>query len=150
MKNIISGIIEEKAHLLPVRVYYSDTDAGGVVYHSRYIDMAEHGRSEMLRLLGGRQFEIMKERGIVYVVRSLQIDYNSPAFLDDLLTVETRITRCAAFTILFNQKIMREDSCLAELKVKVGSVSLKEGKPSPIPDEWKSSLDALLATTATL
>ncbi len=144
MENSLSGTIKDRVHALPVRVYYSDTDAGGVVYHSRYIDMAEHGRSEMLRNLGGNQAETIEKEKIAFVVRSLSVDYNSPAFLDDLLTVETRVTRCEAFTVQFDQRILRGDSCLAQLKVKAGSISLETGRPRPMPKEWKASIDALL------
>ncbi len=144
MENNLSGTIKEKVHSLPVRVYYSDTDAGGVVYHSRYLDMAEHGRSEMLRNIGGNQGEAIKTDKTAFIVRSLSIDYNSPARLDDLLTVETRVVKCEAFTVQFIQRIMREETCLAELKVKAGSISLENTRPCPMPKEWKASIEALV------
>ncbi len=145
MNSSISGSIEDKIHRLPVRVYYSDTDAGGVIYHSRYLDMAEHGRSDMFRTCGGNQFETMKSDGIGFVIRSLEIAYHSPGFLDDLLTVETRVVKAERFTVIFNQKVMREDQCLAELKVKAACVSLKSGRPTPMPEEWKTAIDRILA-----
>ena len=144
MENQLSGEIREKKHYLPVRVYYSDTDAGGVVYHSRYLDMAEHGRSDMLRDLGGHQFDLIKKEGIGFVVRSLTVDYIKPAYLDDLLSVETRVTRCEAFTVLFLQRVLRNGECLAELKIKAGSVSLADGRPRPMPKEWKASINDLI------
>jgi acyl-CoA thioester hydrolase len=148
MHNILSGIIEDHTHIFPVRVYYSDTDAGGIVYHSRYLDMAEHGRSEMLRSIGGTQSDVIKEQRIGIVVRSLNVDYNRPGFLDDLLRVETRITRCEALTVQFHQKIMRDETCLAELKVKAGSISLENGRPVPMPGEWRNTLKELMGESS--
>ncbi|OQY35674.1 MAG: hypothetical protein B6241_00335 [Spirochaetaceae bacterium 4572_59] len=146
MDNNLSGKFKEKTHCLPVRVYYSDTDASGIVYHSRYIDMAEHGRSEMLRHMGGHQGQAMKEDKIAFVIRSLSINYNQPAVLDDLLRVESQVIRCETFTIQFIQRIMRGDDCLAELKVKAGSVSLQTGRPSPMLKAWKASIEEFLPT----
>jgi len=138
MNDMLSGIIKDKTHFFPKRVYYSDTDAGGVVYHSRYLDMAEHGRSELIRLLGGDQAGLLHNGGLAFVVRSLSVSYNRPAFLDNLVSVRTRVKKCENFTLLFDQKIYRDEELLAELEVKVGCVSPAEGKPRPIPEEWKS------------
>ena len=144
MNSTLSGSIHDKTHILPVRVYFSDTDAGGVVYHSRYLDMAEHGRSELFHALGGRQSDTMKERKLGFLVRSLTVDYNRPAYLDDLLTVETKILRCETFKLQFDQKIMREGVCLASLKVKAGCISFADGRPHPMPEEWRVSIREML------
>ncbi|QEN09294.1 YbgC/FadM family acyl-CoA thioesterase [Oceanispirochaeta crateris] len=141
MNNNISGIIKDNTHYLQKRVYYSDTDAGGVVYHSRYIDMAEHGRSELIRLLGGEQKKLLTESGIAFVVRSLSVSYNSPAYLDDLLTVRTKLLKSQRVTLVFEQKIYKEDSLLAELEVKVGCISIENGRPTPMPEDWKQIID---------
>jgi len=148
MSDSISGIIKDYTHYLPKRVYFSDTDAGGVVYHSRYLDMAEHGRSELMRLLGGRHFEMMKKDGLVFVVRSLTVDYNRPGFLEDLLTVETRIRKCENFSMVFEQSIKRDDVPLAGLEVKIGCISMESGRPSPMPREWKQSIETVLLPPA--
>jgi len=137
MNELLSGIIKDKTHIFPKRVYYSDTDAGGVVYHSRYLDMAEHARSELVRLLGGDQAELLSSFGLGFVVRSLSVAYNKPAFLDNLLSVRTRVVKCENFTLLFDQKIFRDEELLTELEVKVGCISLEEGRPKPLPGEWK-------------
>lgn len=140
MKDNLSGTIKDKVHQLFKRVYYSDTDAGGVVYHSRYIEMAEHARSELIRLLGGEQRGLLHEKGIGFVVRSMNVSYNSPAFLDDTLVIKTSFTKCEIFTLIFDQKIYRDEKLLCELKIKVGCVALETGKPTPIPDEWKEAI----------
>ena len=127
-------------HRLPVRVYYSDTDTGGVVYHSRYLDMAEHGRTELLRELGGNQRKMISDLKMVFVVRSLKIEYIKPGHLDDLLEVHTSITRCERFTVLFDQKIYRGDEEISALEVKVGSISMESGRPLAMPEQIRESL----------
>ncbi|MDA3957391.1 YbgC/FadM family acyl-CoA thioesterase [Oceanispirochaeta sp.] len=141
MSDNLSGIINDNTHYFPKRVYYSDTDAGGVVYHSRYIDMAEHGRSELIRLLGGDQKSLLDESGLAFVVRSLNVSYNRPAFLDDMLSVRTRLSKCENFTLIFDQKIYRDNELLTELEVKIGCISLGDGKPKPMPREWKQVIE---------
>lgn len=88
----ISGHIEAGRHFFPVRVYYEDTDAGGIVYYANYLKFAERARTEMLRLVGLNQSQLKKENGILFAVRSLTIDYRRPAVLDDLLEVVSRFS----------------------------------------------------------
>ena len=145
METITSGYIENHIHHLPVRVYYSETDMGGVVYHSRYLDMAEHGRTELLRCLGGHQKEILEEQNLIFVVKSLFIDYRRPALMDDLLHIKTTVTKCERFTIVFHQEICRNDEILTTLDVKVGSISGENGRPMPMPDLIKAELQEVQA-----
>ncbi len=140
MENNLSGFIENNVHHLPVRVYYSETDAEGIVYYSRYLDMAEHGRSELLRFLGGHQKEIMEKQKIAFVVKSTHVDYKRPGVMDDLLFVKTTITKCERFTIVFHQEICRDDEILTTLDTKVGSISTETGRPVPMPEEIKGQL----------
>ncbi len=134
----LSGEIREGIHYLPVRVYYSDTDAGGIVYHARYLDMAEHARTEMVRTLGGSQHNLMVETGTAFVVRSLDISYHRPARLDDELMVATTVKQYKAVYLVFDQKIYRNEELIAELEVKAASISLQTGRPVPQPEEWKN------------
>jgi acyl-CoA thioester hydrolase len=140
MNTNLTGIIENHRHNLAVRVYYSDTDAEGIVYHSRYLDMAEHGRTELLRCLGGHQKEIMEKQKIAFVVKSIDIDYKRPGLMDDLLLVKSAVAKCERFTIVFHQEIYRGEELLTTLNVKVGSISTETGRPFPMPDEIKSEL----------
>ncbi len=144
MKNDLSGYIKENVHYFPVRVYYSDTDAGGIIYHSRYLDMAEHGRTEMLRSFGGHQKEILEKNKMAFVVKSININYIKPGVLDDLLVVETTVTKCERFTILFFQKIFKGKELLTTLDVKVGSISLESGRPTAMTDDIKKELVTVL------
>ncbi len=132
-----SGYLEGKVHFFPVRVYYSDTDAGGVVYHGRYLDMAEHARTELLRLTGREQVQAMTEEQTGFIVQSLSISYHRPAYLDDLLLVKTSITRQGRFSMILRQEFSRDSEHIAVMEIKVGYVSLEDGKPKPIPQVWK-------------
>lgn len=116
------------------RVYFSDTDAGGIVYHARYLDFAEHARTEMLReILPDLGQSDLKDGGVIFVVKSISIDYRSPAHLDDLLTVRTVLEKAGRFSAVFRQDIMSGNEVLASLVVRVASVSSEEKKLVPIP-----------------
>ncbi|WP_040975742.1 tol-pal system-associated acyl-CoA thioesterase [Necropsobacter massiliensis] len=123
----------------PVRVYYEDTDAGGVVYHARYLHFFERARTEYLRMLNFSQYALLHERNIAFVVKSMQIDYCFPAILDDLLAVETDVTEVKGATILFTQRLRRDDVILCKATVKVACVNLGKMKPMAIPVEIKSA-----------
>lgn len=116
----------------PVRVYYSDTDAEGIVYHARYLDFAEHARTEMLRTVGIQQSASQKA-GTILVVSSITIDFKRPGYLDDLLTVETEVETAKVFSLVLKQTIRRGDEVLALLSVKVASINV--GTKCPVPLE---------------
>jgi len=104
-------------HKLDIRTYYEDTDAGGIVYHASYIRFAERGRTEMLRAAGYEHSSLLKEQGIGFAVVSLHIEYRTPARLDDLLTVRTRVTRMGGASMDMAQDIYRGDEAICEIKV---------------------------------
>ena len=145
MNLTLSGAFEGKEFIYPVRVYFSDTDAGGVVYHSRYIDFAEHARSEFMRSLGGSQQKMIEESGTAFVIRSVTAEYIQPARLDDFLTVRTEVVKCANIIVIFRQRVMLNDQLLCDLHVKAGYISLKSGRPVPMPKEWKTMISAMVA-----
>ena len=118
------------------RVYYSDTDCGGIVYHARYLDFAEHARSEMLRSAFPSQSQSdMRKDGMIFVVKSIKIDYKKPAYLDDELKVHTRLLKAEHFSAVFAQEIMRGSEEICTLEVKVASVSYDGKKIMMIPKE---------------
>ena len=104
---------------LTLRVYYEDTDAGGIVYHAAYLRFAERGRTEFVRKLGIDQQQLRAETGLGFVVTSLTIDYLKPAFLDDNLTITTEIDRIRPASVNFKQTVARESQIIAHLKVRV-------------------------------
>lgn len=127
--------------ILPVRVYYEDTDAGRVVYHSNYINFMERARTEWLRSLGYEQDSLIREQGIVFVVRSLQVDYLKPALFNDLLQVEAAIHELGRTSVHFRQNIWRENKgenvrehLIAGI-VRVVCVDADSFRPKPIPAE---------------
>ncbi len=123
------------------RVYFSDTDAGGIVYHARYLDFAEHARTEMLReILPDIGQSDIKDDGVIFVVKSISIDYRKPAYLDDLLFVRTALEKAERFSAVFKQDVMRDGEILASLSVRVASVSAEKKKIVPIPQKVLEAL----------
>ncbi|MFZ7240157.1 tol-pal system-associated acyl-CoA thioesterase [Avibacterium avium] len=126
---------------LPIRVYYEDTDAGGVVYHARYLHFFERARTDYLRELGFSQQALLEEHNLAFVVKTMQIDYRLAAKLDDLLTVETQVSSIKGATILFSQQIKRNDVLICTAEVKVACVDLTKMKPVAIPQEIKAAFN---------
>jgi len=120
---------------LNIRVYYEDTDAGGVVYYANYLKYIERGRSEMLRDAGFEQDHIAQEFGVVFAVRSVTANYLKPAKFNDLLEVQTQIHSVGKTSLIFSQKIMesRQNTVLFDAEVKVVSVVKNNFKPCGIP-----------------
>ena len=125
---------------MPVRVYYEDTDAGGVVYHARYLHFFERARTEFLRTLGFEQQQLLKNFQLAFVVRNVQIDYRISAKLDDYLIVRTEIQQVKKASIIFEQKLLKSDELLADAAVLVASVNLSKMKPMPIPEIIRAAL----------
>ena len=122
----------------PVRVYYEDTDSGGVVYHSNYLNFMERARTEWLRSMQLEQDDIVNNYGILFVVHSLSIDYLKPALFNEALLVKTSIKKLARASIIFEQLIVRQDDqgneeVLTRGTVKVVSLSVEKKRPVPLP-----------------
>jgi acyl-CoA thioester hydrolase len=126
--------IPPSAFSFPLRIYYEDTDAAGVVYYANYLRFCERARSEWLRALGLGQQQLLASGGPVFVVRSVQADYLAPARLDDDLTVVSTIHDLKKVSVLFLQHIFREDKLLFTAEVKIVPVSPASGRPVPWPD----------------
>ncbi len=127
----LAGRIEENTHVLAIRVYFEDTDAGGLVYHANFLKFCERGRSDFIRLLGiDHQRLANPERGdaAVFVVRRIEIDYLNPGRLDDLLEVVTHCLQIGGASLTLGQEVRRGDSVLARARVSVVLVSVT-GKP---------------------
>jgi acyl-CoA thioester hydrolase len=118
---------------LPVRVYYEDTDAGGVVYHASYLRFAERARTEWLRNLGFDQRQIRTETGTIIVVRSAHIDYLKPALLDDALSIECQLQNFGKTRMTMHQRVMRGSELCAQLEIGLVCVDAKTIRPAPWP-----------------
>ncbi len=125
------------------RVYYEDTDAGGVVFYANYLKYIERGRTEYLRELGFEQTSLGKEKNIVFVVKSLSADYISPAYLDDMIEVQTSIELIKNASLIFAQKILNieKNTVLFKADVKVVSVLKNNLKPCAFPQEILEKLN---------
>lgn len=130
-------------HRYPLRVYYEDTDAGGIVYHAGYLRFAERARTEALRDLGIPHAEMMERFNLMFVVRHLQIDYLKPARLDDSLTVETSAQEVGGASVVLRQDVVGPSGQCAAMTVRLACVNPGEGKPGRIPPRWRSMLSAL-------
>jgi acyl-CoA thioester hydrolase len=124
----------------PVRVYYEDTDAGGVVYHTGYICYFERARTEWLRSLGWSHAQMVKEQSVLFTVANLAIQYHKPARLDDMLVVITRPQLAGGASLVFEQKVEREGEVLASGKVLVACVDADSFKPRRLPAELRERI----------
>ncbi|MBC7951453.1 MAG: tol-pal system-associated acyl-CoA thioesterase [Rhodospirillaceae bacterium] len=132
-------------HRHQIRVYWEDTDAGGIVYHSNYLNFAERGRTEMVRTLGLKQSELADD-GFVFAVRHMDVNFLKSAKLDDLLEVESTFTSVKGASMEVGQVIRRldDDAILVRLDVRLAFIS-RDGKPARIPADLKNSLQALVS-----
>jgi acyl-CoA thioester hydrolase len=128
----ISGRFEGKMHILPIRVYYEDTDFSGAVYHANYLKFCERARSDCLRLLGIHHSEMHGTAS--FVVRRMVCDFLKPALIDNLLEVETRFVEFAGARMELTQTVMRTGKKLFEAQVTVALVD-GQGKPKRLPPE---------------
>ena len=137
------GRIVADAHLMPVRVYWEDTDAGAIVYYANYLKFTERARSDMLRLLGIDQRAMMeRESGAMFAVRDVQASYLAPARLDDDLVVETRLIELKGATLSLSQDVVRQGDRLVRTQVRAAFIGL-DGRPRRIPPLVRERLTAL-------
>jgi len=120
----------------PVRVYWEDTDAGGVVYHARYLHFLERARTEWLRAAGIGQQQARDELGIVFVVHRMELRFNAPARLDDLLTATVAPQDCRSASFVVVQELRREPEArpLVEARVRIACLDAAAFRPRPIPE----------------
>ena len=127
-------------HTMDLRIYYQDTDAGGIVYHSNYLDYAERARSEFLRDVGLPVNDLL-ERDVAFVIKKAEINYKSPARLEDLLTVHTSIGEIHGASMVMNQTIKRGDMELVDIVLQAVFVNPKTMSPIRIPADLKEKFE---------
>ena len=133
------------AHFYPVRVYYEDTDAGGVVYHSNYLRFAERARTEFLREAGIDHTTLMAENGLMFAVRRCEAEYVKPAQLDDALEIRTRCLEATGASFWLEQLVQRAGETLVEMKLRL--VCLKaDGRLARLPNNLRAMLGAGIAS----
>jgi acyl-CoA thioester hydrolase len=131
------------AFAIPVRVYYEDTDAGGVVYYANYLKFFERCRTEWMRAIGHDQSALAADAGIGFVARKATCEYLRPARLDDLLTVGLEVEKLTRVRIVFRHHARRGDAELVTGTVEIACVDMATLKPAPIPDFLYAKLEAL-------
>ena len=133
-----------RKHKVSYRVYYEDTDAGGVVYYANYLKFAERARTEMLREMGVNQSELSDKKGVFFVVRHVEADLQKSAKLDDMLEIETTVSRISSASLLMEQHIKNIEGQVAVVKVKIACVKTSKNKfaPTKIPEEIKKKFAA--------
>ncbi|ENO89671.1 tol-pal system-associated acyl-CoA thioesterase [Thauera linaloolentis] len=129
--------------ILPVRVYYEDTDAAGVVYYANYLRFCERARTEWLRALGVEQHKLLESTGIAFVVRAVKADYLHPARLDDALQVATRIAALRRASLTFDQEIRRGGQLLFTAQVLIACIDHGRQKPAPMPSHLHAHFESL-------
>jgi len=126
----------------PVRVYYEDTDAGGIVYYANYLKFFERARTEWLRAAGVGQQAILDAQGTGFVVKSVQIDYHAAARLDDEIVLTLDVIKLGRASVTFSQQALRGEQLLAAAQVKVACVDLATLRPRALPDDAAAKMRA--------
>ena len=126
----------------PVRVYYEDTDAGGVVFYANHLKFFERARTEMLRAMGYEQDELIANEGIIFVVRSVQVDYLSPARFNEQLQVTAKVTLAKKTSLTFEQSITRDDDVLCKGNIRIACLDVQTMRPKAIPETLFTALRA--------
>lgn len=127
----------------PTRVYWEDTDAGGVVYHAQYLAFLERARTEWLRARGYGQDLLRGRHALVFAVREMRIDFRLPARLDDALAVSVALTECRKASLVIAQEIVRDGTLLLDAQVRVAALDAGTFKPRAIPDALYEELKTL-------
>ena len=146
-----SGFRIDGTHKFQVRVYYEDTDAGGIVYHANYLNFAERARTEMLRLCGTEQDAMRRDDGVVFTVRRCELDYRAPARLDDVLEVRTILRDLRGARVDATQSIHMvkghevDDDWLVKLDLMLACVN-SNGRPTRLPERVRAAFAAVLET----
>ncbi len=126
-----------------VRVYYEDTDTGGVVYYANYLKFFERARTEWLRAAGFGQQALAEEQGLQFVVARIECDYRRPAKLDDVIQLDVRVVQAGRVSVTFEQTARRGDVVLATARVRAGCVDTVTLTPKPMPASMLAAMKSM-------
>jgi acyl-CoA thioester hydrolase len=126
----------------PVRVYWEDTDAGGIVFYANYLKFFERARTEWLRAAGVEQHQLREETGVMFVVAATSLRYLAPARLDDLLTITVDPEPAGRASLVVRQRALRGDTLLADGEIRIGCVRAEDLKPQRLPDAVVAAITA--------
>ncbi|OUJ16160.1 YbgC/FadM family acyl-CoA thioesterase [Acetobacter sp. DsW_063] len=133
-------------HSIDFRIYYEDTDAGGVVYHARYLAFAERARTEAIRAQGMAAIDLLRDYGLAFVIRSASLDYLMPLRLDDVATVRTRLLEQGAASCRLEQIFFRGADVCAQLDVRLACIRVADARAARFPPSWRALLLGLADT----
>jgi acyl-CoA thioester hydrolase len=131
-----------KEFIWPIRVYYEDTDSGGVVYYANYLKFMERARTEWLRTLGFEQDQLAEQEGIIFAVRRAEIDFVSPARFNDALEVRVGLVECKRVSLTFRQEIINSNNerTICSGNIQIASLDAEKFRPRPIPESIMKEL----------
>lgn len=132
------------AHELPVRVYFEDTDAGGIVYHANYLRFAERARTEFMRSVGYDHRRLADEHGLLFAVARAAMAFLTPARLDDLLLVRTRVVRLGGVRLELNQEVWREEASIARIGITLALLDTETLRPKRMPEALRQQFATAL------
>jgi acyl-CoA thioester hydrolase len=138
----------QSSHRYSLRVYYEDTDAGGVVYHANYLRYAERARTEALRDAGIPHARLVEQFRLMFMVHRVEMDYVRPAMLDDLLVVETETMDVGGATVLLHQTVRGPGGVCVKLRIKLACVQIGGNRPARIPPEWREAMAGMRRESA--
>jgi len=124
---------------IPVRVYYQDTDAGGVVFHAQYLAFMERARTEMLNQAGVDLAKIVERHGVLFMVHHIEVTFHQPARLNDLLSVSAEVVKMGRASLVFRQLVERDGVLLVEADVTLAIVERRRMKPARMPEELEQA-----------
>jgi acyl-CoA thioester hydrolase len=139
--------VQNEDHVMSMRVYYEDTDAGGIVYYANYLKFAERARTELLRSQGIENGELMRDDRVVFAVRECHADYIKPAKLDDALEVRTRVTEISGASLRMAQDVVRDGNILVVINVRLACMDIDTGNPKRLPNVVKDRLGSFKVHT---
>jgi acyl-CoA thioester hydrolase len=134
---------ESRLFSLPTRVYWEDTDAGGVVYHAQYLAFLERARTEWLRARGYGQGLLRDEHGLVFAVRAMRVDFRAPARLDDALDVSVALRECRRASLVLAQEVRCDGRLLLDAEVRIAALGADDFRPRGIPETLYQELKSL-------
>lgn len=141
--------VPDRPFTLPIRVYYEDTDTGGVVYYANYLKFFERARTEWLRGAGFGQRKMAEELGLQFVVVRIECDYRRPARLDDLIEIDLAVAQAQRASVLFEQRARRGSELLATARVRAACVDIQQFQPRPLPKPMLAALHELFTDSRT-
>ena len=140
MTQILSSLLH---HRMDVRVYYEDTDAGGIVFYTNYLKFMERGRTEWLRSVGVNQSDVARDFERIFIVAGLEIKYLKPARLDDVLQIDSTVTRMGRASLHFAQSVFRSGELMTQSNIQVCCVETVNMRVAAIPESVRNKLAAI-------